>query len=187
MTTPPLRIGDLIEVPPVRTVVKLEDGAEQPAVVTGSFVFTSDVATHFAMLSEALQQDAGKGFFLQGDFGSGKSHSLAALAAWLDERAGSEVLTRNHTGLKRLRETHRRFLPVEISLLNYRSSTSLEQIVITSIENALGAHGHAVTLTPLARFLRQFRKILEAPGLAADFAAGQGIPEDSIHEWLRGH
>ncbi|MEW6442388.1 MAG: DUF6079 family protein [bacterium] len=182
-----LRIGDLIEVPPVETVVRLEDGTQRPAAVTGSFVFTADVTTHFSILSEVLQQDTGRGFFLQGDFGSGKSHSLAALAAWLDERSGSEILTRSHTGLKRLRQLQRRFLPVEISLLNFRSATSLEQIVITSVEKALAAHGAPVTLTPLARFLGRFRRILDDPKLARVFCEQEGMPRDALDDWIARH
>ena len=78
-----LRIGDLIEVPPVQTVIRLEEGRTRSLGIAESFVFTEEVSAHFAVLADALAKDHGRGFFLQGDFGSGKSHFLAALSTWL--------------------------------------------------------------------------------------------------------
>ena len=39
-------IGDLIDVPPVQTVIRLEDGREQSASIADSFVFTAEVRSH---------------------------------------------------------------------------------------------------------------------------------------------
>ena len=49
-----LRIGDLIEVPPVRTVIRLEDGRSRSESIAASFVFTEEVAAHFSVLAEAF-------------------------------------------------------------------------------------------------------------------------------------
>ena len=54
-------------------------------------MFTPEAAAHFSVLAEALASGRGQGYFLQGDFGSGKSHFLAALYAWL---AALAALTR---------------------------------------------------------------------------------------------
>ena len=183
----PLRIGDLIEVPPVRTVIKLEEGHKCPEDITGSFVFTTEVGAHFSVFSESLQRDTGKGYFLQGDFGSGKSHFLAALCAWLAEKSGAEILTRNHLGLQRLKHTGRHFLPVDISLVNYRSSTPLEQILITEIQNALTRSGLTVSLTPLSNFIKVFKEILKNSELLESFTAQQAIPPESVNDWLVTH
>ena len=127
------KIGDLVEVPPVQTVIRLEEGRTRSESIAKSFVFTSEVTSHFAVISDALLKEFGRGFFLQGDFGSGKSHFLATLTAWLEHRPGSEVLSRHHGGLRRVSESGRRFLTVDISLVNYRGSTPLERIVVEAI------------------------------------------------------
>ena len=98
-----LRIGDLIEVPPVQTVIRLEEGRTHSFAIAESFVFTEEVSAHFSVLADALVKDHGRGFFLQGDFGSGKSHFLAALSTWLSDRPGAEVLSEHHSGLGRAR------------------------------------------------------------------------------------
>ena len=93
-----LRIGDLIDVPPVRTVIRLEEGRTRSLAIAESFVFTEEVSAHYSVLADALVKDHGRGFFLQGDFGSGKSHFLAALSTWLSNRPGAEVLDRGARG-----------------------------------------------------------------------------------------
>ena len=186
MTTA-LCIKDLIDVPPVQTVVKLEEGLTQSKAITTSFVFTSEVAAHFTVIAQALHSETGRGYFVQGDFGSGKSHSLAALSAWLADRPGAEILTENHKGLQRLKRTGRHFLPVEVSLLKYRSTTALEQILVTEIEKALTSRAIKAALTPLATFLERLKSILAQPELAQSFAAVQGIQPEAIHGWCTEH
>ena len=74
-----LHIRDLIDVPAVQTVIRLEEGTSHSKTITSSFVATEDVAAHLTILAGALKRGEGRGFFLEGDFGSGKSHFLAAL------------------------------------------------------------------------------------------------------------
>ena len=74
-------IGDLIDVPQVQTVIRLEQSISEADNIVNSFVFTADVDTHFQVLSQSFLA-ARAGLFSSGDFGSGKSHFLAALAAW---------------------------------------------------------------------------------------------------------
>ena len=122
-----LRIGDLIEVSPVQTVIRIAEGKTRPASIVESFVLTDEVASYLTLLSDSLLKETGQGFFLQGDFGSGKSHFLAALTAWLLDKTGSEILTHHHEGLKRVKASGRRFLAVDVSLVNFRATTSLER------------------------------------------------------------
>jgi alpha-D-ribose 1-methylphosphonate 5-triphosphate synthase subunit PhnL len=165
-----LRIGDLIEVPPVRTVIRLEEGRTQSESIAASFVFTEEVASHFSVLAEALLEDRGKGFFLQGDFGSGKSHFLASLTAWLSDSPGSVVLSESHRGLGRIKAAGRKILAVDISLVNYRATTPLERIIIEAVEATLISHGIKTRLTPLAAFLDYFKTLLKTEKLADAFA-----------------
>ncbi len=165
-----LRIGDLIEVPPVQTVIRLEEGRTRSESIAESFVFTAEVSTHFSVLADALVKDQGRGFFLQGDFGSGKSHFLAALSTWLSDRPGAAVLSEHHSGLGRTKASGRSILPVDISLLNYRATTPLERIVVENIENALISRGFQTQLTPLTAFLDHFRTLLKTGQLADAFS-----------------
>ena len=178
-----LRIGDLIEVPPVQTVIRLDDTLEKSQNITESFVFTADVSSHFDVLANALLQNTGKGCFIQGDFGSGKSHFLAALSAWLAGDTGTERLTAEHEGLRTLKKSGRRLLPANISLVNYRSSTPLERILSTAIEDSLARHGVRVSLSPLSIFLDHFKEILKDPNVAAAFDAFRGSTSD-IDTWF---
>ena len=176
------RIGDLIEVPPVQTVIRLEEGRTRSESISKSFVFTTEVTSHFAVLADSLLKDHGRGFFLQGDFGSGKSHFLATLTAWLEDNPGSDVLSKHHGGLRRVKKSRRKFLTVDVSLVNYRSSTPLERILVEAIEAALVSRGIKIQLTPLSAFLNYFSTLLENKELASAFAKQAGVSPDYLSE-----
>jgi len=55
----------LSRLPPVRTVVRLEEGHESVEIAE-SFVFTSEVKAHLAVISEALEAGRGQGYFFRG-------------------------------------------------------------------------------------------------------------------------
>ncbi len=184
MPTPTPLIRDLIDVPSVRTVVRLAESREHPAEVCTGFVLTDEVSRHLHALAEVLAQPHGKGVFLRGDFGSGKSHFLAALTACLDGAEAARALAQAHPGLARLAAAGRRFLPVPVSLVDFRAHRALEEILITETERALEARGAKAELTPRARFLDHLREILRAPRLAAAFAATAGIAADRLSAWL---
>ncbi len=181
------RIGDLVELPPVRTVIRLEDGRDRAREITSGFVFTGEVAAHLDALTAALSRATGQGCFLQGDFGSGKSHFLAALAAWADQAPGSDGMAARHEGLARLESSGRRFLPVPVSLVNYRASTPLEQIVVGEIEQALARHGARIHLSPLAGFVAHLGELCRDPELGAEFARRAHITPDRLPDWLEAH
>ncbi|CAB1055644.1 hypothetical protein D1BOALGB6SA_377 [Olavius sp. associated proteobacterium Delta 1] len=182
-----LTIGDLIEVPEVQTVIRLEEGRTRSEQISHSFVFTEEVASHLTVLADSLLQDQGRGFFLQGDFGSGKSHFLAALTACLSAGPGSEVLSRQHAGLSRLKASGRKLLAVDISLIQFRATTSLEQIVVEAIEARLTSAGIPTRLTPRAAFLDHLKNLLKSEGLAAAFAGQLDIRPEEIDAYLRDH
>jgi len=177
-------IGDLIEVPPVQTVIRLEDGYEQSISIADSFVFTAEVRSHFAVLVDALMAKSGRGFFLQGDFGSGKSHFLAALTVWLTGGDGAELLEAGHGGLTRLKKTGRRFLPVTVSLVDFRGSTPLERSLAEAVETALADHGSKAAFTPVTVFIRALSGLLQNEDAADTFAGLAGIGTDKIESYL---
>jgi len=179
-----LHIGDLVQIPPVQTVIRLEEGRTHPETISKSFVFTEEVDAHFSVLAEALLKNQGRGYFLQGDFGSGKSHFLASLTAWLSGSAGAEILAPQHSGLRRVNAAGRKILPVDVSLINYRAKTSLEQILVEAIEAALLSQGIEIQLTPLAAFLDNFRTLLQNKELAAAFGRQIGLSESDTESYF---
>ena len=83
---------------PPSAVIRLEEGRTGAGEIASSFVLTPEVTSHFAVLAEALLAGRGQGYFLQGDFGSGKSHFLAALCAWLAGGEARDSLGGRHGG-----------------------------------------------------------------------------------------
>ncbi|OPZ26636.1 MAG: hypothetical protein BWZ02_01936 [Lentisphaerae bacterium ADurb.BinA184] len=184
MTLGDTRIGELVEIPPVQTVVRLDPRRGEGPGLAACFVLTDDVTRHLDVLAEALARPTGQGYFLRGDFGSGKSHFLAALATWAAGQAGEGTPVGRHPGLARLAAAGRRLLPVAISLVGYRATTPLEQIVAEAIERALGERGQDVCLTPLASFNRRLLELCADPGIAGQLAAAAGIAAPEIPDWV---
>jgi hypothetical protein len=109
-----LRIRDLVEVTPQPTVVRLDHlESADSSWISSAYYITEETGRHFKTLSALFAKETGCGAFLIGHYGSGKSHFLAYLTQQV--RAGS-------FGARNLQ-----VLPV--SLLNYRSSQSLEDIL----------------------------------------------------------
>ncbi|MBN2035594.1 MAG: hypothetical protein JW768_02510 [Chitinispirillaceae bacterium] len=179
-----LRIGDLIEAPPVQTVIRLEEGASRSKTITGTFVATEEVTGHLTILAGALKRGEGRGFFLEGDFGSGKSHFLAALSAWAARREGAETLEQAVPALAGCFEKNRPLLPVDISLVRFRAATPLERIVTNAVEAALAAKGQAVALSPLGRFQAHLQTLLGVAETAAAFEAACGVAPEGVAAWF---
>src|SRR6056297_3457745 len=81
-----MRIKDLIEVKDVRTVVQMAD-IDDPKLrnfLTESFVITDEVKKVFLSFFNDLIKKEGKGYFIEGNFGSGKSHLLSVLSLLTD-------------------------------------------------------------------------------------------------------
>lgn len=179
-----LTIGDLIRIPPVQTVIRLEQARTDAKQIAESFVLTADIADHLHVLADSLSRPHGAGCFVQGDFGSGKSHLLAALTALLDRSQGFEKLAAGHEGLSKFVASGKRLLPVDISLVAFRAATPLERIITGGIEQTLRARGSNVTLSPLRAFIEHLRTALDSPGMARSFAQSAGIDETALESWL---
>lgn len=55
-----------------------------------SYIFTDNIRQHFATILESVATGTGQGFWVEAEYGAGKTHSLAALAA---------LITNGHDGL----------------------------------------------------------------------------------------
>src|SRR5438552_17870790 len=80
------KVGDLIEVPDIRTVVRLQDvdDSGQAKSLASDFVFTEDALRAVRLLARSFAGASGEGFFLIGSYGSGKSHLLAVISLWAE-------------------------------------------------------------------------------------------------------
>ena len=180
-------IRDLIELPPVKTVISLEEGRDNPEDIANSFVFTEEVASHVTVLTESFLNRKGQGYFLKGDYGSGKSHFLAAIYSLLYNKTKTEsleTLAKKHNGIKQLIASNANILPVDISLVNYRAKTSLEEIIIKAIEKALKLWGIDALLTPLSLFIDKLKKLLEESDIKESFSRLIGVTVEDVPFWI---
>ncbi len=136
------RLGDLVEIPEIRTVIQLEDLKDPrlSRMILETFVLTQEVLDNLKAVLTSLSGDEGRGIFLKGHFGSGKSHFLGMLSlllkfpeSWGVLASQSQDMVDFERGLE-----GRRFLVVEVSLVQYRASEFLEDIILGGIFDALG-------------------------------------------------
>ena len=107
-------LRDILSVRPHPTVVRLEHlSGTEAQWISASYVLTQEVSIHLTALKQTLCQPVGRGVFVIGHYGSGKSHFLAYLTQQLQR---GEFIAQPPT-------------VVTLSLLNFRSELSLERIV----------------------------------------------------------
>ena len=109
-----IKVGDLIEIPEIKTVIQLKDIEESSLrqMILDSFVVTTEVMKNLEMILTSLSKPEGKGAFLKGHFGSGKSHFLSILSLLL-----------------RTPDSWHALLSQEPSLESFRKQTSVPQIL----------------------------------------------------------
>ncbi len=183
-TPPGGRVGDLVEVPRVRTVIQLAD-RHDPALrdeLLSSFVLTEEVAFNLVAILSSVASRKGRGFFLQGNFGSGKSHFLTVLGFLLENPEAWRHLPVQGTplGAMALNLAGRRVMPVPVSLVEHGSRERLEDIVLEAVAAEFSARGLEPPARP--RFPADFTSsLLERYGAqAAAFAQAEGLngPEE---------
>ena len=153
-----MKLGDLIEVPPIRTVIQLADTdrAELQEELLDRFVFTQDIHHLFERLLHALEGEHGLGAFLRGHYGSGKSHCLAFLHQLL---AGNERAWRRlPSELAASPVRGQRWILVSVPLFAYSADHTLEEVVLQALEDELARHlPQAPVLAEGTRLLENFR------------------------------
>ena len=137
-----MKIRDLVDVPEIRTVIQMEDlkDPELRSMILQTFVLTSEVLNNLRSVFTSLCGGKGRGIFLKGHFGSGKSHFLSTLSTVLRYPSAWEPLLDQspplHEFAQRLKSL--RFLVVDISLVQHRGSEFLEDIVLRAVLEELG-------------------------------------------------
>ena len=146
-----MQVKDLVSLPSIKTVIQLRDAEdpEERSRLVRNFVLTDEVSFGLRVILQHILRGQGCGSFLKGHFGSGKSHFLAYLnlifsdAGFLDsflERLAEED-SLSALPLERLQSCRPAVLPV--SLIEYRSSRYLEDIVTESLRSAFPSLGRS--------------------------------------------
>ncbi len=133
-----LTVGDLIKVPPVRTVIQMADLEDESLrrQLVETFVLTEEVKFTLKTILKMVSAGQGQGFFVIGNYGSGKSHLLTVLSILLS--GGAEVEPLSDPELVRWAHEVRGILPVNISLVEHNSREILEQVLLQGAGQALG-------------------------------------------------
>ncbi|MFW6386686.1 MAG: DUF6079 family protein, partial [Bacillota bacterium] len=139
------RIRDLIEVPEVKTVIQMSD-IEDPELrdfLTESFLLTDEVREVLLSFFRGVVRGEGKGYWLEGNFGSGKSHLLTVISLLLSRpESWQPILEQDNSGEftdyyeKVSGEDYR---TVNISLVEHSSGERLEEIVNDTLRRSLAS------------------------------------------------
>lgn len=138
------RVGDLVQVPPVRTVIRLADlgDSELRRHMVETFIITGEVSFTLAGIFKNIAASHGRGFFVIGNYGSGKSHLLNILSLTISDTRAREEFKRTcrenapeNDELEGLLDRVNAINPmvVEISLVEHSNREYLEQVVLKSI------------------------------------------------------
>ena len=171
-----VRIGELVELPPVRTVIQLADVSDETLArgILDDFVLTADCDFALSALLDAMTHDEGQGFFLQGNFGSGKSHLLALVELLFrppvdrtNKDSGWEALirqSRHYETLRKKLSPHAGASVVgAVSLVAHAGSERLEDICIAALEKTFeGPLGLAPSFTAETAAVGEIRAALES-------------------------
>jgi len=138
-----LQIQDLVEIPDIRTVIQLEDlkNPDLRRMILETFVLTREVVENLKAVFTSLSTQEGRGIFLKGHFGSGKSHFLTMLSLLLKHPQSWKRVLSQTPSLNEFAATvgKLRLMIVEISLVQHRSAEFLEDIILRSLFRQLGA------------------------------------------------
>ncbi|MBN1878890.1 hypothetical protein JW823_02170 [bacterium] len=167
-----LRIGDLIEVPDVQTVIDLSeirdldpddpDGRVALENLGSSFIITDDIHSILSIILNHLNRKEGHGFFIVGNYGSGKSHLLSILGLIARYSWARQSVFKQRTDLPELVGSKKspRFLPVVVPLTEFSGDLPLEKIVWHAIEISAALVGIPLTLSSTQRFIEVFNRYI---------------------------
>lgn len=115
-----LPIGDLVvQKPRPETTLLLERSfRDEPTETVESYIFTDTIRSHMATILDSVARGAGQGFWVQAEYGAGKTHFLAALAALLADTSEGlwSRVSDQEIRLQRKRLQNVRLFPVVLSL-----------------------------------------------------------------------
>ncbi len=180
------KIKELIEVPEVKTVIQMSDieDSQLRNFLMESFLLTDEVEKILNSFLRDICQGQGKGYFLEGNFGSGKSHLLTVISLLFSYRQSwNPLLAQDESG--RLQEyfntiDKENYSVVNISLVEHSSNERLEQIINNGIRGVFSDF-----LTDEKDYKRKDFYRLLADKLAGEDCIGLVILIDELSEFLR--
>ena len=133
-------IKDLVDVKDVRTVVQMAD-IKDPKLrefLTESFVITDEAEKVLLSFFNDLVNKEGKGYFIEGNFGSGKSHLLSVISLLIDYEHSWNHILKQHEYTNRLEQLSKEvlknnYININISLVEHSNKEYLEDIVMEEI------------------------------------------------------
>jgi hypothetical protein len=166
-----LRIGDLIHVPDVETVIDLSevrdlDPEDPENRVTlenlgHSFVITDDIRDILTIVFGYLDRKEGRGFFVIGNYGTGKSHLLSVLGLTARYSWAQKALQNKFRALQpKTAKSNRKYLPVLVPLTEYASDVMLEDILMQSSEKTAAAAGIPLSLSSTQHTIETFNRYI---------------------------
>src|SRR3990172_1029952 len=89
-----LPLRDLIEPRPKRpeTALTLENALRDPLATIQEFELPPSIKRHFETVLDAVADGRGRGFWVQSEYGGGKTHFIAALTALLGQSPRGDVV-----------------------------------------------------------------------------------------------
>ncbi len=165
-----LQIGNLIEVPVVQTVIDLSevrdldpddpDGRVTLETLGHSFVITDDIYSILEIILGHIKRREGRGFFIVGNYGSGKSHLLSVVSLIARYSWARQSFLSRQGNLKDLNSafSKQKLLPIMIPLTEYSGDLSLEKIVWHAVEMTVALAGIPLALSVTRRFIEVFNR-----------------------------
>lgn len=178
-----LKIKDLVHLPPIQTVIQIEEALsrrkEKILSLVQNFCVTDEVHHNLSSILRHISEGEGCGFFLKGNYGSGKSHFLSILYLLSTHSEFWEIFPQLAEYLN-LRE--KCILPVLIPLHFYKGDEPLEDIVIMEIEKSVEtSFKKPVVLSDESYLIKNFQRFV-FPSLKDDFLKKIGMKEG---EWIK--
>jgi len=149
-----MKVGELVHIPPVRTVIRLADLGDSKLRrhIIETFILTNEVSFALTNILDKVASPEGRGFFVIGNYGSGKSHLLNVLSLTLSDpearRSFIQTCREHRPAADKLPPLLKQAstlnpLVVEISLVEHSNREYLEEIVLKQIATRLQANAQS--------------------------------------------
>ncbi len=136
----------LIQKPqPLLTLELVSAFQNNPGETVETYIFTDNLCNHFEQIFDSVARGNGQGFWVQAEYGAGKTHFLATLAALLANAAAPLWEKADSPAIRQFRQRlqHTRILPVVFSL---RGEASADPQTARSLMDVLLEKGFAPAL-----------------------------------------
>jgi hypothetical protein len=153
------------------TTLSLETAIQQREQTVACYRFTPSSRDYFAEILSLATSDRGQGYWVQAEYGAGKTHFLATLAVLLSDRKGTDWSKVRDNEVKGFAAALQkaRFFPIVLNckgrLATEGQHPSLQRILEQAIKESLtrvGLHKR-VTVSTTTRRISKWREISSRP------------------------